>query len=54
MNVTVENRPTGWVCPKCGRVWSPDTNQCMPCNSKLADVMRERAASQSSQRLDAG
>jgi len=22
----------GWTCPKCGRVYSPDTPQCWYCN----------------------
>jgi hypothetical protein len=22
----------GWICPKCGRVWSPITPSCFPCN----------------------
>lgn len=21
----------GWVCPKCGNVWSPTTAQCITC-----------------------
>lgn len=21
----------GWICPKCGRVYSPSTNQCFHC-----------------------
>lgn len=21
----------GWVCPKCGNVWSPFTSQCIHC-----------------------
>lgn len=21
----------GWVCPKCGNVWSPFTSQCSNC-----------------------
>ena len=21
----------GWVCPKCGNVWSPFTSQCINC-----------------------
>lgn len=23
----------GWVCPKCGRVFSPRTYECLYCNS---------------------
>ena len=22
----------GWICPKCGKVWSPFQNECMNCN----------------------
>lgn len=29
------NQPTGWVCPKCSRVYSPDTPQCWSCNGPL-------------------
>lgn len=37
MNVTqTSTNPTitimyGWVCPKCGNVWSPFTSQCSNC-----------------------
>lgn len=24
----------GWECPKCGRVYSPDTSMCMYCGQK--------------------
>lgn len=24
----------GWVCPKCGRIWSPITVGCHYCNSQ--------------------
>lgn len=24
----------GWVCPKCGRVYSPWVMSCEPCNAK--------------------
>ena len=26
--------PTGWVCPKCGRVYSPMTPLCWYCGDK--------------------
>lgn len=25
---------SGWVCPKCGRVFSPDTFECWYCNGR--------------------
>ena len=25
----------GWECPKCGRVWGPDTTGCRPCNTEV-------------------
>lgn len=25
---------TGWVCPKCGHVYSPDYPWCVTCNSQ--------------------
>jgi hypothetical protein len=25
-------QPVGWTCPRCGRVYSPDTGQCFLCN----------------------
>lgn len=27
-----ENR--GWICPRCGRVYSPSTTECWECNKK--------------------
>lgn len=24
--------PTGWECPRCHRVYSPQTGQCLPCS----------------------
>ena len=24
--------PTGWICPKCGRVYAPFTSECPYCN----------------------
>lgn len=24
---------TGWICPKCGRVYSPNTTECPKCNN---------------------
>ena len=28
---SVEPLNYGWICPKCGRVYSPSTNQCFHC-----------------------
>ena len=28
----------GWVCPKCGKVYSPDVNECFACNYGLANT----------------
>ena len=25
---------SGWICPKCGRVFSPDTFECWYCNGR--------------------
>ena len=25
--------PRGWVCPKCGRIYSPSTPMCFYCNN---------------------
>ena len=29
--ITVEPLNYGWICPKCGRVYSPSTSQCLFC-----------------------
>lgn len=26
----------GWVCPKCGRIYSPSTPECFYCNNQNA------------------
>lgn len=28
---------TGWVCPKCGRVFAPDVKECCYCNDVIKD-----------------
>ena len=28
------NRETGWICPKCGRVYAPFVLYCDYCNNK--------------------
>lgn len=28
-----DNGQRGWVCPKCGRVYSPNTSMCFYCNN---------------------
>ena len=25
--------PQGWICPKCGKVFSPNTSECIYCNN---------------------
>ena len=30
--------PQGWVCPKCGRVYSPTTIMCLCCGGNEATV----------------
>lgn len=27
---------TGWICPKCGRVYAPSCQQCLFCNCEEA------------------
>ena len=29
---TISTYPTGWVCPKCGGVYSPTTTECYRCS----------------------
>lgn len=26
---------TGWICPKCKRVWAPGMPSCQPCNHSV-------------------
>ena len=34
--VSVEPLNYGWICPKCGRVYSPSTSQCFHCGGGLS------------------
>ena len=34
MNYTIGPIPTGWCCPKCGRVYSPTQMMCLYCPTK--------------------
>jgi len=31
--------PKGWVCPKCGRVYSPTTSMCSYCNYQMTHTI---------------
>jgi uncharacterized OB-fold protein len=31
---------TGWVCPKCGSVYSPRAFECFNCNRPALEVIR--------------
>lgn len=37
--------PQGWTCPKCGRVWSPSTDGCSPCNAVASAAVASAAVS---------
>lgn len=30
--------PQGWVCPKCGRVYSPNTSMCYYCGGNATQI----------------
>lgn len=36
--------PTGWECPRCRRVWSPQTDECAPCSPERRRELRESYA----------
>lgn len=31
--------PTGWICPKCSKVFSPNTHECWYCNLQKAQTV---------------
>lgn len=31
--------PQPWTCPKCGRVWGPNTLGCDPCNASVVSPL---------------
>ena len=37
----------GWVCPKCGRVYAPDVQECFACNYDLANTKASGQTNQS-------
>lgn len=39
MNQGILLGPTAWICPKCGKVYSPTTLQCWSCNNPAGQEM---------------
>lgn len=35
---------TGWICPKCNRVFSPETSECAPCNLSVNRPMPQMSS----------
>ena len=33
-----ETRDSGWICPKCSRIWGPKTKGCEWCNNGMFDM----------------
>ena len=38
------NESRGWICPKCGRVYSPDTPICFYCNNTESTTITATSA----------
>ena len=38
--VAFSSNQSGWVCPKCGRIWAPWVHECVLCN--LSSKQREK------------
>lgn len=39
------NAPSGWVCPKCTKVYAPFVTECWSCNQKTNPNMTYAATS---------
>lgn len=37
---------TGWMCPKCGRVYSPATTECEHCNNAKISTVSDTSTKQ--------
>ena len=29
---SIRSSQSGWICPKCGRIWAPWIQECVLCN----------------------
>ena len=39
--------PTGWTCPKCGRVYAPSQPTCVYCNSNIIKYLNSTTTAKS-------
>lgn len=41
MSEYFRNTNTGWICPKCGKVYSPYKQECYDCNHSTKFISKE-------------